>query len=65
MFSDQPAGCPLILLFIEPAKQCFLSQNQPVSAEILPAERLLRRRLPGRLLSALVVPTAPLSAQAV
>jgi hypothetical protein len=40
-FSDQPAGSPLILLFIQPAKQCFLSQNQPVSAEILPAERLL------------------------
>jgi hypothetical protein len=39
-FSDQPAGCPLILLFIEPAKQCFLSQNQPVSAKIVPAEHL-------------------------
>jgi hypothetical protein len=43
-FSDQPAGSPLILLFIQPAKQCFLSQNQPVSAEILPAERLRSTR---------------------
>jgi hypothetical protein len=39
-FSEQPAGSPLILLFIQLVKQYFFSQNQPISAEILPAERL-------------------------